>query len=65
MNHNRHLLETPSSDFEVVLLQRADTFSNFWGDLSDKGYYKRSYDYFDIINYKSCEYFMYNIFGIV
>lgn len=27
------------------------TWSNFWGDYSDEGFYKRSPDYVDIINY--------------
>jgi GR25 family glycosyltransferase involved in LPS biosynthesis len=27
-------------------------WSNFWGELSDSGYYVRSFDYFDIISYR-------------
>ena len=26
----------------------SDVFSNFWGDMTEEGYYKRSHDYFDI-----------------
>ena len=29
-----------------------DAWTNFWGDLDNKGFYKRSYDYFDIIEGK-------------
>lgn len=28
------------------------TWSNFWGDYTDEGYYKRSPDYMEIINYE-------------
>ncbi|AFX92362.1 putative procollagen-lysine 2-oxoglutarate 5-dioxygenase [Megavirus courdo11] len=33
------------------LIRRGDeSWTNFWGDLDKNGYYKRSHDYFDIIN---------------
>ncbi|CAF3679853.1 unnamed protein product [Rotaria sordida] len=35
-----------------MLLQPGQTWSNFWGDYSDQGFYQRSPDYMDIINYK-------------
>ncbi|CAF1569915.1 unnamed protein product [Adineta ricciae] len=34
-----------------MLLRPGKTWSNFWGDYSDEGFYKRSPDYVDIINY--------------
>lgn len=35
------------------LLRKGDkAWTNFWGDLDEKGYYKRSFDYFDIIEHK-------------
>jgi len=27
-----------------------DAWTNFWGDLDERGYYRRSFDYYDIIN---------------
>ncbi|CAF3218133.1 unnamed protein product [Rotaria sp. Silwood2] len=35
-----------------MLLRPGQTWSNFWGDYSDQGFYQRSPDYMDIINYK-------------
>jgi len=34
-----------------MILRPEQTWSNFWGDLTEDGYYKRSPDYMDIINY--------------
>jgi hypothetical protein len=34
-----------------MLLRPEKTWSNFWGDYTDDGFYKRSSDYMDIINY--------------
>jgi hypothetical protein len=34
-----------------MLARPGKTWSNFWGDLTDEGYYKRSPDYMDILNY--------------
>jgi GR25 family glycosyltransferase involved in LPS biosynthesis len=33
---------------------RRSVFANFWGDLSKNGWYKRSDDYFDILNLNKC-----------
>lgn len=33
---------------------RKSVFANFWGDLSKNGWYKRSDDYFDIVNSNKC-----------
>lgn len=33
---------------------RTSVFANFWGDLSKNGWYKRSDDYFDILNLNKC-----------
>jgi procollagen-lysine,2-oxoglutarate 5-dioxygenase len=34
-----------------MLLRPEKTWSNFWGDITDEGFYKRSPDYLDIIGY--------------
>ncbi|UJR36254.1 hypothetical protein I4U23_028985 [Adineta vaga] len=34
-----------------MLIRTGKTWSNFWGDYTDEGFYKRSPDYVDIINY--------------
>lgn len=40
-------------DVVAPLLRRGtDAYTNFWGDLDKNGYYKRSTDYFDIIDYE-------------
>lgn len=42
-----------NKDVIAPLLRRGeDAWTNFWGDLDEKGFYKRSFDYFDIINGK-------------
>jgi len=33
------------------MLKKNSSWVNFWGDLDKNGYYKRSFDYFDIVNY--------------
>ena len=35
-----------------MLLKNNSNFSNFWGDINEDEYYKRSFDYFDITNYE-------------
>ena len=35
-----------------MLLQPGKAWSNFWGDYSDNGFYQRSPDYMDFVNYK-------------
>lgn len=39
-----------------LLLKKNKSWSNFWGEINNDGYYKRSFDYFDIIqgNKKGC-----------
>jgi len=34
-----------------MLLRPGKTWSNFWGDYSDEGFYQRSPDYMDFVNY--------------
>jgi len=34
-----------------MLLRPGKTWSNFWGDYTDEGFYQRSSDYMDFINY--------------
>lgn len=42
-----------NKDVVAPLLRRGnDNYTNFWGDLDKNGYYKRSPDYFDIIEYE-------------
>lgn len=55
INNENIILELLNSNKDVVapLLRRGnDLWTNFWGDISETGYYKRSFDYIDIINYK-------------
>lgn len=33
-----------------LLIRPEQTWSNFWGDLNEQGFYKRSNDYVEIIN---------------
>lgn len=35
-----------------LFIKRDSNYSNFWGEISEDGYYKRSFDYFEIINYQ-------------
>jgi procollagen-lysine,2-oxoglutarate 5-dioxygenase len=35
-----------------MILRPEKAWSNFWGDFTDEGFYKRSPDYMDIINWK-------------
>ena len=47
------LKELLSFDKNVIapfIRRGTETWTNFWGDLDDGGYYKRSFDYIDIIN---------------
>ena len=42
-----------NKDVVAPLMRRGnESWTNFWGDLDEKGYYKRAPDYFDIIEYK-------------
>ena len=55
-------IDYPKTLIELVALNRSvvapmlvrpeKTWSNFWGDLNDDGFYQRSPDYMDIINYQ-------------
>ncbi len=35
-----------------MIIRPEKSWSNFWGDFTDEGYYKRSPDYMDIIGLK-------------
>ncbi|MEM3062372.1 MAG: glycosyltransferase family 25 protein [Nitrososphaerota archaeon] len=59
VNHNciltnpNILIELLSLNKKIVspLIRRlGETWSNFWGDIREDGYYKRSFDYLDILN---------------
>lgn len=53
LKYPRILKELISLDKPIVapLIRRgSDAWTNFWGDLDSNGYYKRSFDYIDIIN---------------
>ncbi len=57
-----HILKNASTLKELVSLNKdvvapmlrrgEDLWTNFWGDIDDKGYYRRSFDYIDIVNNK-------------
>lgn len=54
LDHELVLKELLSANKDVIapLLRRGnDAWTNFWGDIDEKGFYKRSFDYFDIIDY--------------
>lgn len=46
------LIRANRSVVAPMLLRPGQTWSNFWGDYSDEGFYQRSPDYMDFINYK-------------
>jgi len=46
------LIEKNKDLISPMLVKNDSNFSNFWGDLDDNGYYKRSFNYFDIIDRK-------------
>ena len=47
------LMGTGKNIISPMLLSKQNNYlSNFWGDVSDDGFYKRSDDYVDIINYR-------------
>lgn len=60
--NNKCVLENPETLNELLsmnkdviapMLRSGDNaWTNFWGDLDEKGYYRRSFDYFDIIDNK-------------
>lgn len=54
LTHPNTLNELLSMNKTIVgpMLKRNASWTNFWGDISDIGYYQRSWDYFDIVNYK-------------
>ena len=35
-----------------MVKKQSGLWSNFWGDISNTGYYQRSFDYMDIVNYR-------------
>ncbi len=43
------LLTTGKNIVAPLLKRKNQLFSNFWGALDDNGYYKRSFDYIDIV----------------
>ena len=48
----KELLATNKDVVAPFLRRGNEAWTNFWGDLDEKGYYKRSFDYFDIIDNK-------------
>ncbi|XWV25333.1 putative procollagen-lysine [Tupanvirus deep ocean] len=55
LNNSNVLNELLSLNKSVVapLIRKGnEAWTNFWGDLDENGYYRRSFDYFDIINGK-------------
>jgi hypothetical protein len=47
-----HLLAEDKDIASALLKEKDSNFSNFWGDISELGWYKRSDDYFDILERK-------------
>jgi len=45
INYNRTIVAP-------MLLRPGQSWSNFWGDYSDDGFYQRSMDYMDFVDYK-------------
>jgi procollagen-lysine,2-oxoglutarate 5-dioxygenase, invertebrate len=45
-----HLITLNRTVIAPMLVRPEKTWSNFWGDYTDEGFYKRSPDYMDIIN---------------
>lgn len=45
INYNRTIVAP-------MLLRPGQAWSNFWGDFSNEGFYQRSADYMDFVNYK-------------
>lgn len=53
-NYKKMIQDMIESDKNVIsplFIRKGEMFSNFWGELSNTGYYSRSFDYIDIINY--------------
>lgn len=46
------LISLNRSIVSPLLIRPEKTWSNFWGDYTDEGYYKRSPDYMEIIEFK-------------
>ena len=54
LDHPDTLIKLITANRTVVvpmLLRPGQTWSNFWGDFTDEGFYQRSPDYMDFINY--------------
>jgi hypothetical protein len=54
VDHPDTLIELISYNRTVVapmLLRPGQPWSNFWGDYTDEGFYQRSADYMDFVNY--------------
>lgn len=51
-NTLRHLVETNRSVVAAMMTRHGRVWSNFWGAVSENGFYKRSNDYMDIIHRK-------------
>jgi len=51
-NTLKELLNINKNIVGPMFRKNGETWSNFWGELDNNGFYKRSFDYFDIIDYK-------------
>ena len=68
---NNHILSDPHIITDLINLDKSvvgpiikikdQTWSNFWGALDENEFYKRSFDYLDIINNKKGGYGIYLI----
>jgi GR25 family glycosyltransferase involved in LPS biosynthesis len=55
LNNKQTLLKLVKENKNVIspmLVKKGEVFSNFWGDIEENNFYKRSEDYLDIVNYK-------------
>nr|AEX63014.1 putative procollagen-lysine [Moumouvirus Monve] len=46
----KELLELGKKVIAPLVRKGTESWSNFWGDIQENGYYNRSHDYFDILN---------------
>ena len=50
------LIKKQKDIISPMLLQKGTQFSNFWGGIGPKGFYRRSWDYMEIVNYEKTGY---------
>ena len=48
----KELLQMNKDVIVPLVRKENEVWSNFWGDITSSGYYKRSFDYFDLVKYE-------------